>query len=365
MNFKYFMPTEVYFGEDVVRNNKEVLVPLGKKALVVTGRTSAKNNGSYHDIAAALGDLAVDFILFDEVEENPSLETIEKGSRLGKENHVDFVIGIGGGSPMDAGKAMAVLIKNPELDQETIFSGEKFDHLPFVAVATTSGTGSEVTQYSIVTSDKEKIKKNLGQSVFPRVAFVDPKYTYDLPYAITVNTSIDAFTHLVEGYLNTNATVMSDIYGEKGFALFKDCFKGLLNYELDREFRKKVMLASVMGGIQIALNGTSIPHGMGYALTYFKGLPHGLSSGVFTIEFLRSFKNKDKLNRMLDIMEFSSLDELEEVFEKLIHLDLDITEEEIKDYARTFVSNKEKLKNYPEEISFEQILAIYTKSLLK
>lgn len=365
MKFKYSMPTQVYFGEDAVLNNKEVLDRFGKKAMIVTGRSSAKANGSYDDLTRALGEAGVDFVLFDGVEENPSLETIEKGSQLGKDNQVDFVIGLGGGSPMDAGKAMAVFIKNPQIDRETVFSGQELEHLPFVAVATTSGTGSEVTQYSIVTSNVDRIKKNLGQIVFAEVAFVDPKYTYDLPYAITVNTAIDAFTHLVEGYLNANATPMSDIYGEKGFALFKDCFKNLLNYDLDKDFRQGVMLASLLGGIQIAQNGTSIPHGMGYALTYNKGLPHGLSCGVFTIEFLKSFKNKKKLNRMLEIMELSGIEELEEIFKKLVNIDLDISEEEIIGYAENFASNREKLKNYPEEIGYEEILDIYRKSLLK
>ena len=240
MEFNYSMPTKVYFGENSILKNKELFTTIGKKALIVTGRNSAKKNGSYDDLVKALSEVGVDYILFDEVEENPSLETIEKGSKVGKENKVDFVIGIGGGSPMDASKAMAIFIKNPEVTIDNIFSQKQLNGLPVVAVATTSGTGSEVTQYSIVTSNKEKTKKNLGQSVFPLAAFLDSKYTFDLPYDITVNTAIDAFTHLVEGYLNTNSTYMSEIYGEKGFELFKYCFEKLVNKELDREFRKRL-----------------------------------------------------------------------------------------------------------------------------
>lgn len=365
MEFKYSMPTEIYFGEDVIMKNKEVLGAIGNKALVVTGRSSAKKNGSYDDIKEALSKTGVEYVLYDEVEENPSLETIEKGSNIGKMNHVDFVIGIGGGSPMDAAKAIAVFIKNPEINIETIFSQGKLESIPVVAVATTSGTGSEVTQYSIVTSNKDKTKKNLGQSIFPRVAFLDSKYTFGLPYDITVNTAIDAFTHLVEGYLNTNSTYMSDIYGEKGFELFKYCFDKLVSKDLNPEFRKKVMMASAMGGIQIAQNGTSLPHGMGYPLTYFKGLPHGLANGVLTIEYLKSFKDQTKIERMLNILGLSHLGGLETIFNSLIDVKLDITAEEIHEYSKAFVSNKDKLKNHTEEVGLEDIVGIYSKSLLK
>ncbi len=365
MEFKFSMPTELYFGEDTILKNKEVFRSIGSKALIVTGRSSAKKNGSYNDVTNALSSTGVEYVLFDEVEENPSLETIEKGSNIGSMNHVDFVIGIGGGSAMDAAKAMAVFIKNPQINMDNICSSGKLGSIPVVAVATTSGTGSEVTQYSIVTSNKEQTKKNLGQSIFPKVAFLDSKYTYDLPYDITVNTAIDAFTHLVEGYLNTNSTYMSDIYGEKGFELYKYCFEKLVSKELSSEFRSKVMMASTLAGIQIAQNGTSLPHGMGYPLTYFKGIPHGLANGVLTIEYLKSFKDQRKIERMLNFLGFCYLDELESLFKSIIDIKVEITLEEIREYSKNFISNKNKLKNHTEEVGLEDIIRIYSKSLIK
>lgn len=365
MNFKYSMPTKIYFGKDSILKNKEVFCNIGRKALIVTGRSSAKKNGSYNDVVKALSEVGIDHILFDQVEENPSLETIEKGSDLGKTNHVDFVIGIGGGSPIDASKAIAVFIKNPEINIDNIFCGRQLDSIPVVAIATTSGTGSEVTQYSIITSNKEKTKKNLGQSIFPTVAFLDSKYTFDLPFNITVNTAIDAFTHLVEGYLNSNSTYMSELYGERGFELFKYCFNKLIKKELDSEFRNKVMLASALGGIQISQTGTSLPHGMGYSLTYFKGLPHGLANGVLTIEYLRSFKDKSKIEKMLKILDLNSINELENIFHTLFNVDIEITEEEIMEYSKALISNKAKLKNHPEDIELDDLIQIYSKSLLK
>lgn len=364
MIFNFLMPTDMYFGKDTIIKNKEVFKTVGSKALIVTGRNSAKINGSYDDVIRALDETGLEHILFDQVEENPSLETIEKASEIAKENKVDFVIGIGGGSPMDAAKAIAIFVKNPDINKDSVFTSEKLESIPVIAVATTSGTGSEVTQYSIVTSNKEKTKKNLGQSIFPKVAFLDSKYTFDLPYDITVNTSVDAFTHLVEGYLNSNSTVMSDIYGEKGFELFALCFPKLISKELDKEFRDNVMLASALAGMQIAQSGTSLPHGMGYPLTYFKGLPHGLANGVLTIEYLKSFKDKTRINKMLSLLGLASLDELEDILGNLIDVKLDITREEIDKYSRDFASNKAKLKNHTEDVELEDIIKIYSNSLL-
>lgn len=365
MDFKYSMPTKIYFGEDSISKNKEVFNSIGDKALIVTGRNSAKKNGSYDDIVNALSEVGIEYILFDQVEENPSLETIEKGSDIGKANNVDFVIGIGGGSPMDAAKAIAVFVKNPDINIDNIFCVKQLESIPVVAVATTSGTGSEVTQYSIVTSNKEKVKKNLGQSIFPVAAFLDSKYTFNLSYDITVNTAIDAFTHLVEGYLNSNSTYMSDIYGEKGFELFKYCFEKLIKKELDNEFRNKIMLASTLGGMQISQTGTSLPHGMGYPLTYFKRLPHGLANGVLTIEYLNAFKDKTKIKKMLNILGLNTLEALNEIFKKLINVNIEITKEEIMEYSKAFVSNKAKLKNHPEKIELDDVVQIYSKSLFK
>lgn len=363
MEFRYFMPTEIYFGDDVVLKNKEVFKRIGAKALIVTGRSSANNNGSYNDVTKALSETGVEHLLFDEVEQNPSLETIEKAAAIGKVNKVDFVVGIGGGSPIDAAKAIAVFIRNPEINKDNVFSGQKLAGIPVVAVATTSGTGSEVTQYSIITSNREKTKKNLGQVIFPAIAFLDSRYTDELPYDITVNTALDAFSHLTEGYLSAQSTPLSDICAEKGFELFKDCLAGLLNKKLDKEFREKMMLASALAGMLISQSGTSLPHGMGYALTYNKGLPHGLANSILTMEYLKSFRDQSKIEKMLSRLQLQDLAELAGIFKGLIKVRVEVAEEEILEYAGSFMANKDKLKNHPEPVGLEDIVRIYSKSL--
>ena len=356
---KFYMPTKVYFGENSIENNYNILNGLGKNTLIVTGKRSCKLNGSLKDVLNALDKLNVNYMIFDEVEENPSLETIEKGAKLGRSFNCDYVIGIGGGSPLDASKAIALMIKNKELTKDTIITTEKLESVPVIAVPTTAGTGSEVTQYSIVTDHKNNTKLNLGQTIFPIIAFCDPKYTEHMSYETSVSTAIDAFSHLVESYLNVNATIITDTLIEKGLMMWGECLENLLNEKINYDVRKKLMMVSTIGGIVIAQTGTSLPHGMGYALTYNKHIPHGLANGVLYKEYFKVFKNRTKINNIIRLLGLSKVEELEEVLTQLINVVVILSDEEIKDYTDLIWNNKNKIKNHPEEISYEELYGIY------
>lgn len=208
--FRYFMPVDTYFGRDCIAEHKEVLKKLGKKAMIVTGRTSAKKNGSQKDVTDALEALDMQWVLFDEIGENPDVETVVRAAELAKKEAVDFVIGIGGGSPMDASKAIAVLTANPEADAEILFTDPSAKALPVVEIPTTAGTGSEVTQYAILTLHEKRTKSGIMQPVFAAVSFLDPKYMDTLSAKVTNNTAVDAMSHLVESYLSANANTVSE-----------------------------------------------------------------------------------------------------------------------------------------------------------
>lgn len=361
----YEMPTKCYIGTDVISNFGEVIKKYGDKTLIVTGRNSSKKNGSFDDVKTLLNKINIDYVVFDSIEENPSLETIEKARIIGIGEGVDFIIGIGGGSPIDASKAIGILIKNIKYTAFNFIGEKNLESLPIIAVPTTAGTGTEVTQYAIVTDNKDKCKKNMGHSVFPKVAFLDPKYMKDMNFDITVSTAVDAFSHLVEAYLNTNANFISDMYCEKGIGIFKKCLIKLIEKELDMDLRENLMMVSMLGGFAIAQVGTSIPHGMGYALTYNKGISHGVANCILYREYLKCFKNQEKVRKIIDILELESIDTLGNYLDEIINLDFRVTEEEIREYSKGMASNKGKLKNHPEAITEEEIFNIYKKSLLK
>lgn len=364
MELKYFMPTRVLMGKGIVKESFEEFKSFGKKALIVTGKNSSKVNGSLDDVIEALKKVSIDYIVFDDIEENPSVETVDKAASLGKENDVDFVIGIGGGSPIDASKAIAMMIKNRNLTSDNLFTTEKLESLDVISIPTTSGTGTEVTQYSIITDHKDKTKKCLPQVIFPKLSLLDPSYTSHMSVNVTINTAVDAFSHIVESYLNKNANLLTDMIASKALNLFGECIDSLLKGEFSYKVRENLMLSSTLAGIIIAQTGTSLPHGMGYHLTYFKNIPHGLANGCLYVEYLRIFKDREKVDTVYKLLGLKSHGELEEILNKLVKVDIDITEEEIREYALAMSSNKLKLKNHPEEVGFEEIFGIYKNSLL-
>lgn len=219
--FTYYMPTQVFFGKNCIAESGQVLASLGKRALLVTGRHSAKVNGSQDAITGKLDELGIAWYLFDDVENNPSIDTIRRAASLAKEKGVDFVIGIGGGSPMDAAKAIALLCTD-DLDDERLFKGPYKKPLPIVAVPTTAGTGSEVTKVSVLTNVHAGTKQSINTPfIFPVYAFADPTYTESVSQTVTIDTAIDALSHAVEGYMSTMSTPMSDVWAEEAMRLYR------------------------------------------------------------------------------------------------------------------------------------------------
>lgn len=365
MEFTYHMPTKVIFGKGAARNAAAIFKETGSKAIIVTGRHSSKINGSLADVVSALGEAGVAHVLFDEVEENPGVKTVQKAAEMAREASADFVIGIGGGSPMDFAKGLAVLIENPECTYLDLIEGPPLSAAPVIAVATTSGTGSEVTHYAIFTDYEEDTKKNYVHRIFPRYALCDPSYTQFLSSEVTVNTAVDALSHLVEGYMATAANPISDMHARNGFEIFEKCKKALLEGEFSYEDRENLMLCSTIAGMVISQAGTSLPHGMGYPLTYFKGIAHGRANGLVMREYLEFCSDKAKLRGMLKLLGMSSLAELGEFLDKLLGIEKSVSAEDIARYSSDMTKNVAKLRNHPCPVREEDIAGIYAKSLLR
>jgi alcohol dehydrogenase class IV len=344
MNYKYYMPTKVLTGTDCIVNHKEIFKTIGTKALIVTGRHSAKVNGSQGDVITALEAVGIEYIVFDQVMSNPTIACTYEGAKVAKENGVDFIIAIGGGSPIDAAKGMALLAAQ-EIAEEALFSG-KYEQkvLPLVAVPTTAGTGSEVTQYSILTNDRLQTKTSIAtELIFPKVAFVDAKYMEKLSVNITINTAIDALSHAVEGMLSVRASTISDALAEKSIAMIMDCFPMMLkgletgSYEVfDLEMREVLLQASLIAGMVIAQTGTTAVHAMGYSLTYFKVIDHGRANGLLLGEYLRlvAKEEPDLVEKILKAMNLLSINTFIVKMDQLFGEKEDISLEEIKQFSQ-------------------------------
>ncbi|HEX9058722.1 MAG TPA: iron-containing alcohol dehydrogenase, partial [Clostridia bacterium] len=221
MEFKFHMGTKAFFGIESVLKNKGEFLKYGRHAFIVCGKSSAYESGALKDVIAVLEENDINYNVYDSIENNPSLENVSHAGRKAAEFQADFIIGIGGGSPLDASKAIAVLAVN-RIDPLELFKN-KFDvkPLPIIAIPTTAGTGSEVTPYSILTRSDVTTKMSFGnEDTFPRASFLDPRYTQSMEYGTTVNTAIDAFSHALEGYMTKRSTPASDIIAKEAIRIF-------------------------------------------------------------------------------------------------------------------------------------------------
>lgn len=348
MNFRFKIGTKVLFGKGCVRENKALFKDFGKRALLVTGKSSAKRSGALDDVIEVLKEYGIDYEIYDSVSNNPSLENVKEGAEEARKFDADFIIGIGGGSPLDASKAIAVLAQNdiePVDLYKNVFENKP---LPIVAIPTTAGTGSEVTPYSILTRNDIKTKKSFGnEDTFPAIAFIDAHYTESMSYDITVDTALDAFTHALEGYLGRKSTPLSDVLAVEAIRIFGECIGSLLNNRFDFDARQKLLYMSMLGGMVISHTGTTIIHGMGYSLTYFKNIPHGRANGLLVKEYLKyNYEvSKGKIDNVLSLLGLSSIDALGEIIERLVPDKLVLTKEEIALYAGLAMKQNSTLSN--------------------
>lgn len=371
MNIKYFMPTRVIMEEDCVIKNAALLKEYGEKALIVTGTKSAKYNGALQDIINALTSLKIKYSIFDKVMANPTVSCVYEGAELAKETGADFVIGIGGGSPMDAAKAIALLAKQ-DIPEEEIFQN-KFgrEALPLVMIPTTAGTGSEVTANSILTSSRLQTKKSISNPIlFPKLALLDAKYMSNLPIDITINTALDALSHAVEGMLSIRACMMSNTTAKESIRIITPCLKKLVSgkdinaFPISIGTREELLYASMLAGIVIANTGTTAVHAMGYSLTYYKNIDHGRANALLLPGFLKFTAKTDSetVMQILNIMGLRTLDELDALVLSLIGERNQITEKELKHFTEISM-NAKSITNSRVVPTMEDICRIYSEGL--
>lgn len=361
MNF--YIPTKIHVQKNCVSTYKTELASFGTKALIVTGANSSKQNGSLKDVTEALSSQGVLYVIFDSIEQNPSLENVTKAAQIGKDENVDYVIGIGGGSPMDAAKAIAVLIANPGKQAKDLYDPTPLKALPVVEVPTTAGTGSEATPYAILTIHDEQTKRSMAQKVFPELALVDPGYLNFSNKDLLVNTAIDALAHLIESYLNTNADPFNRMLSEYGLDLWGS-IKEILLIEEDptEEEAETLALASTIAGMAISHTGTSLPHGMSYYLTYEKGIPHGNAVGIFLPAFIDLYEDRSQVKTVLRLLEFRNEKSFFKFIDSLFDV-IEIEQDELDRYVDGMLSNEKKLANYPFTMTRETMELLFVNSV--
>jgi alcohol dehydrogenase len=357
----HYLPTRIIYGDNAVRKGFVYLNQLGKKALLVTGKHSAKTSGALDDILMVLTSLKIDHTMFDRVEENPVLETVMAGTQAFTDDRCDFLVGIGGGSPIDTAKAIALVAAN-HLDVNNIYNLALFKQTyPVVAVPTTAGTGTEVTQYSVLTDAATRKKAGFGHDLaYPTLALVDPKYTLTLPTSITLNTAIDALSHLLEGIYSNKRTPLIYPIIFQGVSLILSNLTNALHNPDDKPGREALMRASLYGGIAISHTSTTLQHSLGYPLTSVYNIPHGLTNGIVMQQVMDLYYPyvKTELDSLFNYLNISRngfsrwLDTLD------LTTGVKLTSEFIETKIPEVMSSR-NMANNPLEVSSEHIRLIY------
>lgn len=279
MNFRFFMPADVRAGHDAVRQNEAVFAALGKSCLIVTSGSAAEKSGALYDVHTALERQGIEAVPFSGVAQNPTAESCFQAGALARDFGVDFVVGIGGGSALDAAKAAAVFATNKTLPAEGIFNGGPLlPPLPVVLIGTTAGTGSEVTSVAVLTRENGCKKSVSGRDYYAKYVLADPRYTDSVPWDVTVSTALDALAHTAEGWFSNRFDETARLFGQKALPVLwrhLASFYEIGEQPLSSETRDELYYASLDAGMVLNACGTGFPHGMGYVLTEEHGLPHG------------------------------------------------------------------------------------------
>lgn len=302
MGFQMYVPTRILFGAGELSHLHEQLNEDkagfdGKKALIVISNgKSARENGSLLKTEEQLKAAGIESVIFDKIMANPLKSTVMEGAAAARKNNCDFIVALGGGSVMDASKAIAAMATNDGdlWDYVTGGSGKGktlvTEPLPIIAITTTAGTGSEVDQYGVISNEETNEKIGFGgyDSLFPKVAVIDPELMKSVPEKFTAYQGFDALFHSVECYIAAPANLMSDMYALTAIENIGKYLARAVRDGNDMEAREHVAFANTLSGVVMTISACTSEHAMEHAMSaYHHELPHGaglimISKAYFT-----------------------------------------------------------------------------------
>lgn len=355
--FNYYIPTRVIFGSGEIKNIDLSVLP-GKNALIVmSAGGSLRKNGFLDILTNQFETGGIKYTLFEKIVTNPTLSSVTEGAKAARENSCDFIIGFGGGSSIDAAKAIAIMATNDGDYWDYIPSGSgkgleiKNNPLPITAIGTTSGTGSEADPWCVITNEKLKEKIGFGyDKTFPTLSIVDPELTLSIPADLTAYQGFDALFHSTEGYVNKIHYTISDIYCLESIRLIGKYLPDAVQDGADLTAREKMSMANLLAGFVQSTSGCISEHAMEHAMSaYHSKLPHGAGLILISLEYFTFLINSgacherfidmakalgnDKADKPMDFV--YALEELQKKcgVDKLKMSDFGITKEEIPDLA--------------------------------
>ena len=302
----FLTPKMIVSGNDALDSAKSELSKLGKKAFIVTDAMMVKL-GNVLLLEKILKEVDIDYHIFSEVNFEPNDTVVIQGKDTYRENNCDFLIALGGGSPIDTAKAISILLNNDAPLSSYMGKVIDIDRPPLVAIPTTAGTGSEATKFTIINDTATKVKMLLtGPCLIPDLAIIDPAFSKSAPQSVTSHTGIDALCHAVESYTSRKAQPLSDTFAlsaiKRIFANLQKCYDN----GNDTEARVQMSLAALEAGISFNNSSVTIVHGMSRPMGALFHVPHGLSNAML-LEECMNYVVDGAYDRFADIARYLSL----------------------------------------------------------
>lgn len=277
MNFEFAAPTRIIFGEGRLADVPKIVSAMGSRALVVEGRS-----GRAESLVRQLGDVGLAATTL-QISSEPTIALVEAGLAQARREQCDVVVALGGGSVIDAGKAISALLTNdaPVRDYlEVIGKARPLTNraAPFIAIPTTAGTGAEVTRNAVLMAEDEQVKVSLRSPLMlPAVAIIDPELTYSLPPSVTASTGLDALTQCIEPFVSPQANPLSDAVAREGMHRASGALRRAFREKNDLEARRDMAVASLCGGLALANAKLGAVHGFASPLCGMFPVPHGMA----------------------------------------------------------------------------------------
>lgn len=377
MKFNYNLPVNIIFGRGKVDELGKETAKYGKKALIVTGKSSSRKSGLLDKAVELLAKEGIDGAIFNEVTQNPLISTVENGVKIINSEKCDVVVALGGGSIMDAAKAIAFMAVN-DGDVRDYMYGEKSSNkaLPIILVPTTSGTGSEGNCYSVLTDDKNNDKKSLRTpAIYAKASIVDPELMITMPKRVRAAVIFDAAAHAMEASVSKKRNPLSDMYALYALKLIADNAEDAVNNdEINYEVWEKITLGSTLAGMAIGCSSCALPHALEHPASGLKNIVHGEGLAALTPAIIeKSWESYPERYAAISALlgGNSALDCADSVREFLKRINLNVTlkdlgiEESDIDWMveNAFKVSIGNIKNHPKEFTKEEIREIYKKSL--
>ncbi len=308
--YQITIPTKVYFGRNIWRQaigTQETLLQ-GNVLIVTTGRSLCRM-GYVEALKQEMMRCryVTNVILFDKISANPKLSEVRAGILLGRKEKADIVVGFGGGSAMDAAKAIAVGVKSEDDIEAYFYQGKepREGTLPIIAMPTTAGTGSELSKAAILTDEVQVVKNGIrGEALYPVAAIVDSCFTESVPMRVTMETGFDVVAHAVESYISKASSPYTRMQSETAVRIAGECLPRLALCLEDTEAREQMSFASMLMGINLGNASTCLPHRLQYPLGAHTDTSHGAGlAALFTAWIQCEYRHEpEKIERMAELL---------------------------------------------------------------